>query len=80
MIERWRTPERREAERVLRDRARRERVRDHEGAISRGRKADIDVSQLTITKARNLRDPSDGEYWFVVGYSKVGGGDKVPPT
>ena len=79
MIKRFIAPERRAADQVLNRAAYRERIRNHEGAISRGSKADVDVSQTQIQNARNLRD-TDGVFWFVVSYSKVGGPDRIPET
>jgi hypothetical protein len=58
----------------------RRRKREHRGVISRGRKANLDESQLVFDSARQLRDPDDGLFWFIPGYSKVGGPDKIPET
>jgi hypothetical protein len=75
---RYRPPERRAAESVLERASYRDRIRNDLGAMSRGSKADSDISQVPVTSSRSLRDPADGLFWFVVGYSKVGGPDKVP--
>lgn len=56
----------------------RHQKRTLDGAISRGKHSAFDPSQLNITSSRSLKDPEDGLYWFVIGYSKVGGPDKIP--
>lgn len=76
----YRKPELRGALEALDKANNRNHRREIGGVISRGRKADLDQSQLVIDDARQLRDPEDNRFWFVVGYSKVGGPDKIPPT
>ena len=76
----YRKPELRGALEAIDRASDRHRRRESDGVISRGRKADLDQSQLVIDDARQLRDPDDNQFWFVVGYSKVGGTDKIPPS
>lgn len=40
--------------------------------------AGTDVRQLKVVQRKALRDPSSGLFYFVVGYSKVGGPDITP--
>lgn len=75
----YRRTEMRGALEALEISAARYKRRKLDGHIGRGASASSDVGQLIIGGGRNLRDPSDGEMWFVVGYSKVGGPDKIPP-
>lgn len=58
----------------------RERKERHRNVISRGRaiESDIDLTQLPTRSATTLVD-SDGVFWFLPGYSLVGGADKVRP-
>ena len=47
--------------------------------ISRGKHLEeVDWNQLPITSSETLVD-EDGVFWFIPGYSVIGGGDRVKP-
>lgn len=47
--------------------------------IARGKHLeDVDWNQLPVTSSSDLAD-DDGSFWFIVGFSLVGAGDKVRP-
>lgn len=56
-----------------------ERKDTFRSVITRGRHLDqLDWSQLPVKSSTTLMD-TDGLFWFIPGFSIVGGGDKVRP-
>jgi len=80
MEQRYNKPELAGAKAALTKLADRHYKRHQRGTISRGRKANLDESQLVFESARQLRDPEDGLFWCLPGYSRVDGPDKIPET
>lgn len=66
--------------RSLRSRLREEELDGPRTPFTRGRALDgrMDLSQLRVTELKQLRAPT-GEFYFVTGYSKIGGPDIVGP-
>jgi hypothetical protein len=66
---------------MLDQRARRERQNSVRPVLVQGRRAEsqVDPTELPVRETLRLRDPDTGEFWFVVGYSTIGGPDVVAP-
>lgn len=55
------------------------RKRSFRPVISRGKHLEgIDWNQLTVRESEDLTD-DDGVFWFIPGFSIIGGGDRVKP-
>lgn len=88
------TSEERQLQRTVKDMIDRAAQRGMRSSITRARhlEAGVNVTQLTSRQGLNGRQlrvlaagngasaPDIGKFWFVVGYSKVGGPDIIPTS